>query len=107
LTLLALAERRRNARWLGARTDRADQCACQVFAMPTLLFIKDGKIRQRAEGAMLAPKIKDLAEHIFFDGVHPPPLVCVECYYFLGRRTKPEGAKQACARRAASRTHPP
>jgi thioredoxin 1 len=43
----------------------------QVFAMPTLLFIKDGKIRQRAEGAMLAPKIKDLAEHIFFDGPEP------------------------------------
>lgn len=43
----------------------------QVFAMPTLLFIKDGKIRQRAEGAMLAPKIKDLTEHIFFDGPEP------------------------------------
>lgn len=43
----------------------------QVYAMPTLLFIKDGKIRQRAEGAMLAPKIKDLTEHIFFDGPAP------------------------------------
>jgi hypothetical protein len=63
-------------------TDRADQFACQVFAMPTLLFIKDGKIRQRAEGAMLAPKIKDLAEHIFFDGVHPPPLLGV-CRVFI------------------------
>lgn len=43
----------------------------QVYAMPTLVFIKDGKIRQRAEGAMLAPKIKDLTEHIFFDGPAP------------------------------------
>lgn len=43
-------------------------CVRQVYAMPTLLFIKDGKIKQRAEGAMLAPKIKDLTEHIFFQG---------------------------------------
>jgi len=43
----------------------------QVYAMPTLVFIKDGKIQQRSEGAMLAPKIKDLTEHIFFDGAPP------------------------------------
>ena len=46
----------------------------QVYAMPTLVFIKDGKIQQRSEGAMLAPKIKDLTEHIFFDGVPSPSL---------------------------------
>ena len=26
---------------------------------------------QRAEGAMLAPKIRDLTEHIFFEGPEP------------------------------------
>jgi hypothetical protein len=75
-----------HSRWLSAKksvawpvrevrsgVQRSHQCLCQVFAMPTLLFIKDGKIRQRAEGAMLAPKIKDLTEHIFFDGLSPPP----------------------------------
>ena len=49
----------------------------QVYAMPTLVFIKDGKIQQRSEGAMLAPKIKDLTEHIFFDGVPSPSLHAV------------------------------
>jgi len=43
----------------------------QVYAMPTLVFINKGKIQQRSEGAMLAPKIKDLTEHIFFDGPAP------------------------------------
>ena len=51
-------------------------CLVQVYAMPTLLFIKDGKIQQRAEGAMLAPKIKDLTEHIFFQGRTPLPAPC-------------------------------
>eukprot|EP00960_Hanusia_phi_P032577 749927-Hanusia_phi.AAC.8 len=43
----------------------------QAFALPTLFFIRDGKIVERAEGAMLAPKIKSLCEHIFFDGPIP------------------------------------
>jgi len=54
----------------------------QVYAMPTLVFIKDGKIQQRSEGAMLAPKIKDLTEHIFFDGVPSPSVHAADTLLF-------------------------
>lgn len=42
-----------------------------IRSLPTLFFIKDGKLRYRMEGAMNAEQLDKLVNYVLFDG--PPP----------------------------------
>ncbi|EKX51357.1 thioredoxin y [Guillardia theta CCMP2712] len=55
-------------RFLKINTDENERLATlmQVYALPTLLLIKDGAVVQRAEGAMMANQIRDLVKTSFF-----------------------------------------
>lgn len=44
---------------------------CSYYSLPTLFFIKDGKLRYRMEGAIPADELTKLIDYVLFDG--PPP----------------------------------
>lgn len=39
--------------------------------LPTLFFVKDGKLRYRMEGALSADQLEEIIDFVLFDG--PPP----------------------------------
>lgn len=45
--------------------------ALRVRGLPTLFFVKDGKLRYRMEGALTAEQLEEVIEFVLFDG--PPP----------------------------------
>ncbi|CAN8066331.1 unnamed protein product [Agarophyton chilense] len=49
--------------------------ALMIKGLPTLFFIKDGKLQYRMEGALGAPELEKLIDYILFNG---PPLDAVE-----------------------------
>lgn len=44
---------------------------CSTIRLPTLFFIKDGKLRYRMEGALTAEELDQLVDYILFDGPAP------------------------------------
>lgn len=48
-------------------------CLSLVRSLPTLFFVKDGKLQYRMEGALGADELQKLVDYVLFEG--PPPVV--------------------------------
>lgn len=70
---MAAMDYKGRVRFLKLDTDKNPDLATamKIFALPTVLFIKDGEILKKSEGALTANKIAELAEWAFFGGPKP------------------------------------
>eukprot|EP00287_Rhodomonas_sp_CCMP768_P005174 CAMPEP_0196746952 /NCGR_PEP_ID=MMETSP1091-20130531/67714_1 /TAXON_ID=302021 /ORGANISM="Rhodomonas sp., Strain CCMP768" /LENGTH=135 /DNA_ID=CAMNT_0042094001 /DNA_START=187 /DNA_END=594 /DNA_ORIENTATION=+ len=73
---MAALDMRDKVKFLKLDTDKNPELATamKIYALPTVMFIKDGEILQKSEGALTSSKITAIAEYCFFDGPKPPGL---------------------------------